>query len=376
MNVLATAAFFAFGSLLVLFGANASEIIQALRLDYAEFGLAASILSLGVGSGIFCAGPLVDRLARRPLFLLACASVALAALSVGPKTTYQALLFASFVIGFGAGFYETVLNAVIVEKSGSKAPRRLLFIHSAASSGAAVTLFAIGFLREPLGLVWYDSFRAAGLLHVALLLGIPLLPTQRPSVQDRGNEAASGPVEGRQLLIAICVSTAIYVGVESALTTFSADHAQQDLGFSPDRAAGVVGFFWSGLLAGRLMVGLSQKEPGAGTTALLALVSSAVVGAFFVGWTIPPEVAMALTGFFLGGVFPIMIGLAGVTMPGAAGTAVALAAGLGSVGGFLVPWLTGILATHTDLALALASLAPWLLMLAIASAVVRRRQIR
>ncbi len=124
------------------------------------------------------------------------------------------------------------------------------------------------------------------------------------------------------------------------------------------------------------MVGLSQKEPGAGTTALLALVSSAVVGAFFVGWTSPPEVAMALTGFFLGGVFPIMIGLAGVTMPGAAGTAVALAAGLGSVGGFLVPWLTGILATHTNLAVALASLSPWLLALAIASAVVRRRQIQ
>jgi fucose permease len=63
-------------------------------------------------------------------------------------------------------------------------------------------------------------------------------------------------------------------------------------------------------------------------------------------------------------------------MPGAAGTAVALAAGLGSLGGFLVPWLTGILAAHTDLAVALTSLSPWLLVLAIASAVIRRLQIR
>ncbi len=376
MNVLGTAAFFAFGALLVLFGANAGEIIQTLRLDYAEFGLAASTLLLGIGAGIFCAGPLVDRLARRPLFLLACASVALAALSVGPRTTYEALLFASFVIGFGAGFYETLLNAVIVEESASKAPRRLLFIHSAATCGAAVTLFAIGSLREPLGLAWYDSFRAAGLLHGALLFGAPLLPTQRPSVHDWGDQASSRSEEGRRLLIAICIATSVYVGVESTLTTFVADHAQKNLGFGADRAAGVVGFFWSGLLAGRLTLGLSHKEPGAGTTALLALVSSAVVAAFFGGWTTSPELAMALTGFFLGGVFPIMIGLAGVTMPGAAGTAVALAAGLGSLGGFLVPWLTGILAAHTDLAVALTSLSPWLLVLAIASAVIRRLQIR
>jgi fucose permease len=122
-----------------------------------------------------------------------------------------------------------------------------------------------------------------------------------------------------------------------------------------------------------LSVGLSHKDPGAGTTALLTLVSSAVIATFFMGWTTSPELAMALTGFFLGGVFPIMIGLAGVTMPGAAGTAVALAAGLGSLGGFLVPWLTGILATHTNLATALATLSLWLLVLVIASAVVSRR---
>jgi fucose permease len=265
---------------------------------------------------------------------------------------------------------------VIVEQSGPRAPRRLLFIHSAATCGAAATLFAIGFVREPLGLVWYDSFRGVGLLHVGLLFGFPLLPTQRPSIDPTDDARGSQSQTGRLALIAICFATAVYVGVESALTYFVADFAQKDLGISADRAAGIVGFFWSGLLAGRLTIGLSHKEPGAGITALLALISSAVVAAFFMGWTTSPELAMALTGFFLGGVFPIMIGLAGMTMPGSAGTAVALAAGLGSLGGFLIPWWTGIIAAHTNLAIALASLSPWLLLLAITSAIVRRRQIQ
>ena len=86
-----------------------------------------------------------------------------------------------------------------------------------------------------------------------------------------------------------------------------------------------------------------------------------------------PEVAMAGVGFFLGGVFPVMIGLAGIAFPSSAGTAVGLAGGLGSLGGFVVPWLTGRLANGIGLSLALASLGVWLLALAAAAAFVRTR---
>ena len=83
---------------------------------------------------------------------------------------------------------------------------------------------------------------------------------------------------------------------------------------------------------------------------------------------------MAGVGFFLGGVFPVMIGLAGIAFPSSAGTAVGLAGGLGSLGGFVVPWLTGRLANGIGLSLALASLGVWLLALVAAAAVVRTRK--
>lgn len=385
MNGFASAAFFAFGSLLVLFGANASGIIRELELDYDDFGFVASVLSLGIGCGILCAGPLIDRLPRRPLFFAAVGSVVLATIVLGPETGYDALLVSSFTIGFGAGFYETLLNAVIVEESGVLAPRRLLFIHSAATLGATLTPFAIGLLREPLDLHWYDSFRASGFLHAALFLGIPLLPNRGrtlpassipSSIGSRSHSGASPP-RSLLLLSAICLSTFVYVGVESTLTFFVADHAQNELGFAADRSTGIVGFFWAGLLAGRLSIGLSRRTPDAGMTALLALFASSVLGAyFFAGWSDLPELVTAMAGFFLGGVFPIMIGLAGMTLPGATGTAVGLAAGLGSLGGFFIPWLTGILATYQSLALALSTLSVWLLALVAATAFVQWRQIR
>ncbi len=381
MNRLASAAFFAFGSLLVLFGVNASEIISDLSLDYADFGLVASMLSMGIGFGILSAGAVADRIPPRPLFFVSVGGVAAACLGIGPAADYARLLLGSFAIGFGAGFYETLLNTVIVEQSGTSAPRRLLFIHSAATLGATVTPFAIGFFRESSSLTWHNSFHAAGFMHLALLFGLPLLPTaphsaQRPekSTTDSPSKDHSSDSSRRILLASICAITFVYVGIESALTFFVADHAQNELGLAAGRASGVVGFFWLGLLVGRLTVGLSPRAPSAGTTGLLALVSTLIIVIFFMGWGLPPEAAMGLVGFFLGGVFPIMIGLAGMAYPHATGMAVALAAGIGSLGGFLIPWLTGVLATITSLGTALAALSIWLLLLVVLSTYVHRRQ--
>jgi fucose permease len=376
MTGLATASFFAFGALLVLFGANVAEIIEELDLDYAAFGLLASALSLGLGVGILSAGPLTDRLPRRPLFGLSCACVALACLSVGPGISYEKLVACSAMIGFGAGFYETLLNTTVVEQSGITAPRRLLFVHAAATLGAATTPFAIALLREPLDLAWYDMFHAAGFLHVALIFGLLLIPNARSVAFDAHREPPRPARESRVALTAICIATFAYVGVESALTFFVADHVQRDLGFAADRSSGVVGFFWMGLFCGRLIIGLLPLEPAAGTTSLMSLASGAMLLAFFSAGIVGPEWAMGLTGAFLGGVFPIMIALAGLAMPAATGMAVALAAGLGSLGGFLIPWSTGLIANATSLGFALSTLALWLLVLTIAAASLARRQPR
>ena len=87
-----------------------------------------------------------------------------------------------------------------------------------------------------------------------------------------------------------------------------------------------------------------------------------------------PEFAMAAIGLVLGGVFPVMIGLAGTTLPSSPATALGLAGGLGSAGGFVVPWVTGRVAADVGLPFAFASLAGWLLLLAVAAAAVRFRR--
>ncbi len=390
MTGLAVASFLAFGALLVLFGANASELIKALGIGYADLGLLGSCLSLGLGVGIVLAGPLVDRLPRRPLFVAACTCVLAACVSLGPETTFRGLLIQATLIGFGAGCYETVLNALIVEEYGSVAPRRLVFTHSAATLAAALTPLFFDRLRGVTPLAWYDTFRIAGALHGALILGALFVPmhaagrhaagaarSSSPAGEGQGTDPRNGDSSGGQdrlAFAAICLATFAYVGVESALTLFVADHARTDLGLDASRAAGTISAFWSGLLVGRLAVGFAPRAPGAGTTASLAAIAAVIVLGFGLGWISPPELAMAGTGFFLGGVFPVMIGLAGQTLPRKAGLAVGLAGGLGTLGGFVVPWITGELAGSGGLPRALAALSGWLCLLVAGAAFVRMRR--
>ena len=382
LTVLSVASFLGFGALLVLFGANSSELIESLSLDYADLGLLGSMLSLGLGCGIILAGPIIDRFPRRPLYLAACGIVLLATTTLGPNTSYAALLAHTIAIGFGAGFYETVLNALIVEESSTSAPRRLIFVHSAATLAASVTplLFAVAGASE--SMPWYETFRVVGLAHILLMVVALFVPMRAPRHYRKAKAqmnrvaaefASSRPKDDRIALAAVCVATFAYVGVESAISLFVVDHASTELGLDTARAARTISAFWGGLLIGRLAIGFSPRPIGAGILSAFAAVAALLIMAFGGGLIGSPEVAMAGVGFFLGGVFPVMIGLAGIAFPSSAGTAVGLAGGLGSLGGFVVPWLTGRLANGIGLSLALASLGVWLLALAAAAAFVRTR---
>jgi FHS family glucose/mannose:H+ symporter-like MFS transporter len=403
VTALAVASFLAFGALLVLFGANSIELIAHLDLDYSDLGLLGSMLSLGLGVGIIVAGPISDRLPRRPLYIISCLLVLVATTTLGADTDYRSLLLHTLVIGFGAGFYETVLNALIVEEFGERAPRRLVFVHSAATLAASATPLLFEFARTITPLAWYDTFRIVGGVHALLILSVAFVsmrPSPRLSKGAKGakvtmdadahhpGEGGEGPdpspaaglslppANDRVALAAICLATFAYVGVESALTLFVADHATSELGLDAAHATRSISAFWGGLLVGRLAIGLSPRRVGAGTTAALAAIGAAIVSLFGFGWIGVPELAMAGVGFCLGGVFPIMIGLAGMALPTSAGTAVGLAGGLGSLGGFVVPWLTGRIATTATggLSIALASLGAWLGVLVVAAALTHHRQ--
>jgi fucose permease len=358
--------FVAFGIVLVLVGANQADMARDLDLDLSRTGLLASALALGIGAGVVGAGPLYDRLPRRPLFVLSMFVAGVALVSVTPTMGFGRWIGHLIVIGLGIGAYDTLINASIVQRFGSRSSRPMTAIHSAAAVGAIAGPFLVAAVVSTGH--WTESFRWTGAGHLALAglafaVGFPA-----------PERAARATTPRRVLGIAILPFALIafaYVGIEAALTVFAEPYADF-LGLGAQRGSLAISSVWLGLLIGRLAVLILPADLDSRLLGVAGIASGAILLGG-IGWRLEAvEGVFFAVGCCLGCVYPLMIALAGQRFPHAPGTAAGVAAGAGALGGFAVPWLTGALGDGIDAGFAVASLALWSLLIALAAAAAMR----
>lgn len=364
MLVFAFASFLAFGLVLVLVGANQAHLERDLQLSLAQSGLLSSALAIGLGVGVIGAGPLFDRFPRRPLFagsmLVAAAALLLAERDMGFGRWLAHLVAA----GIGIGAYDTLLNAAIVQTFGDRSARPMSVTHAAATIGAMSGPLLAGALAGHAH--WIASFHVAGAAHVALAGAVLFVPL--PAPEPREAARAAGAVSAALLPFA-AISFA-YVGIEAALTVFAVPYAGH-LGLAASRGQLAISAFWLGLLAGRLGVLWARIHLDARLLRTAGVAATLAILAGTLASLAVPELTLFATGVGLGCVYPLMMALAGQTSPGAHGLATGLAAGAGAAGGFAIPWLTGAVGDAGGVAVAIASLAGWSALIAIAGAAAR-----
>jgi fucose permease len=358
----------AFGVVLVLVGANQGDMARELDLDLTRTGLLASALALGLGTGVVGAGPLYDRLPRRPLFVLAMLLAGAALLSVTPAMSFPRWLLHLALTGVGIGAYDTLINATVVERFGAGAGRPMTLVHAGAAVGAIAGPFGVEALASAGD--WLQSFRWVGAAHLAL--AIAAFAVRFPAPTRRG--APGAPRSGApRVVTAILPYAAVafaYVGIEGSLIVFAEPYAGS-LGLDPSRGGRAISAVWLGLLLGRLGV-LALRELDARLLASVGLAGGALLlGAVGSGLAAIEGVFFAL-GLPLGCVYPVMISLAGQHLPEQPGLTAGSVAGAGALGGFAVPWLTGALGDAFGPGPALASLALWSLLITGAAAAAGR----
>jgi len=373
------AAFLAFGSVLVLVGANQAALARDLSLDLSRTSLLGSTLVLGIGIGVVGAGPLVDRHPRRPLWVASMGLAAAALLGIGPRMEYARLLVQLAVVGIGIGLYDTLISTVVVERFRERAARPMSAVHSAATLGAMLGSPLAAWLAASNG--WAASFHAAGIAHLALAVAglvVTLPPPARSAacagVQDAAAEARRGASSRRPLLTPAFAPFALasfaYVGIESAITVFAVPYATQAHGLDAARGLASISVFWLGLFAGRLAPAALPFSPDA---RWIAAGGAASAGVLALGGAVPfPELVFGAAGLALGCVYPLAVALVGQRFPDARGMATGFTAGAGALGGFVVPWLHGALGDRFGVNTAVASLALWSLVVGGAALLVRR----
>ena len=364
------AALLVFGVLLVLVGSNIAELAAAMQLDMEQVGLLGATLSVGIGSGVLLAGPLVDRFPRRPMLVASLALTAAALLSVDPVMGLERAMLHVTIAGMGAGFYETLLNVVTIERYRERATRAVTWIHTAATLGAVLAPPLLGWAAARGGFAL--GFHAAGLALLALLAWSFFVPLEsRESVPPEAIQKVRLRIS-HPTLLALCTVAFAYIGAEASITLFAVPYAADALILEPGRGRNVISAFWMGILVGRLI--LLARSGTAGPSWLIgAGISSGILMAACVLLQVPQvEIWVGACGLLVAGVFPIMVTLAGEYFPDARGTAIGISVGAGSLGGFVIPWLVGWVALVFGTHVAVGSLSLWFLVIALGAITVRR----
>ncbi len=365
--------YFCLGLALILLGANQADLARDLGLDLASTGMLASAFAMGMLIGMIGAGLLYDRLPRRPLFVATILLTAIALFGFGPDNSFSESLFLFAVIGLGSGAYDTLFNAAVAERYREQSAKPMTLLHAGTALGAIIGPLLIATIVTRWH--WTRSFHSVGVAHLALAAAAVFVRLPELTRTAESSKAEPHAIFSKAIIPFVVVAFA-YLGLESALAVFAIPYATDGLALDVIHGQTAISGMWLGLLAGRLgTLVLGGKLDGrvligSGILCCAAITIDAALGSSQIA------ILYFCVGFALGPVFPLALALAGQRFPHSLGSVIGLAAGAGSTGCFVVPWLTGILGDQAGIAFAVKWLSVWAVAIALGGVVILRGRAR
>lgn len=371
MLAFCAAAYFLFGIVLVLLGAIQADMARDLQLDLAQSGLLVSFLMLGLGVGVVAGGPLFDRCPRRPAFVGAMLLAGASLLCMSPGLRFPLWLLLIAVAGVGAGTYETLVIGAVTERYATRSFRVLVALHACVTAGAVTGPIMVDWIATRFH--WSANFTGLGAGHVALAAAALIAP-----LPSRAQSARLGSEAGDSLFSVAFLPFAVmffaYIGIETSLTIFALPYATDALSLDAQRGRAAISALWFGMLLARLTLATLRGSRGAGSLAAFASLAALIVAAATIFRWSTIELFYLASGATIGAIFPLLVALTAQRFPHARGTSAGLAIGVGSIGGFAVPWLTGALGDAVGVNAAIGSLVVWPALIAVIAA--SRREAR
>jgi AAHS family 3-hydroxyphenylpropionic acid transporter len=328
-------------------GVAAPKMIPALGLSKPEAGWAFSASLLGLMIGAAVAGPLADRVGRKPVLLAAVTLFGLFSLGTAMTHAYEPLLAVRFLTGLGLGGAMPMLIAMASELASEG--RRTMVVSTVTAGmplgGALVGLLA----RTDLAAAdWRVIFLVGGaaplLLALALWAGLPETGV-RAQAPARGASLAALFGKGRLgTTLSLWVS---YAAIALVLHLFLnwLPSLLVARGVEGKAAAGISTLFNLGGAAGGVLVGLTIDRLGARwpLAAAVAGLVAVLLALAAPGAGLPATAALAFGAGFL--IMATQFGLYGIGpgyySPAVRGTGVGAAIAAGRFGSALGPVLAG-----------------------------------
>jgi len=326
-------------------------------LSEEQLGRISALVFAGFVAGIAIASPFADRLGAKPFVLFGLASLAVGLGLLGMAQTYGALLAAVFLLGFGAGVLEVVMSPVVAALQPHRRAAALNWLHAAYSLGAVGTVL-IGSSALHFGVPWRTATLAIIAVPACVLVGFATV-RNLPLVHDDGVCEPVRSLLHHKYLWAAFALIALGGGVEIGIAQWLPAYAERNLGYSKAAAGIALAAFSVAMLVGRVVIGHWVLRVRA--VNLMVACCAACLVLLMVASFAPARVmalgACIVLGFGVSCFWPTTLSLAGDRYPRGGASMFGLLAAFGNVGCMTVPWIVGLVAERSSLAIGIATIA-------------------
>jgi len=337
--------------------------VGAEALTHEQLGRLAAMVFVGICLGVCLPGPLADRISAKWFTIGGCLLLAAGLLGLHAAHSYGAMLAGVAVMGFGGGVLDLILSPIGCALAPHDRARAMNWLHSFYSVGAVLTILtATAAFRHHVGwrtlTLWLVP---APLVVAALFLGVRLPSLTPPEGQRMGVRTMLSHRFFRLVLLAIFLGGAAEMGLAQWLPAY----AELELG-TPGWVGGAAFLAFSVAMAlGRMGIGLIRLPVLRLMAWSCALTTGLVLITGLCPWApvaLPAAVLAGATGSCL---WPSTLAVAADRYTLASATMFGLLSASGNLGGIVLPWLVGVVADHSRIAIGIAASAvtPFLMLL-------------
>jgi fucose permease len=335
-------------------------------VDRATIGITFFTGSAGFVLAGLSNGALIQRFGMRMALAMGGGAYVLAGLYLATRPPFAAFVVVQFVIGYGTGVLESVLNSYLAALPGATTLLNRLhaFFGVGALLGPVLAAWIVGFAS------WTVVWLVLAVACVPLVAGfmvahpgpVPAAPgSQAPEPRTHVAETSGSPA-GSLLAAALrdrgilcgAAMLAVYVGLELGVGNWGFSYLVQARGLTGTLAGYSVSGYWLGLTVGRFLISPVATRTGVTTVGMMYACLAGITAAATLAWLSPTaaaaSAALVLLGFFLGPVFPTTMAIAPrLTTPRLAPAAIGVMNAGSVVGGAGLPWLAGVIAQGTGI---------------------------
>jgi FHS family glucose/mannose:H+ symporter-like MFS transporter len=333
-----------FGICMITLGSVASDLREKLHLNNIDSGTLFSILPIGIITGSFIFGPVVDKHGYR--ILLVISSICLFAGFEGLAFTRSTGMLKLFIllIGIGGGAINGATNALVSDISEKEKGANISLLGVFYGLGALGMPLVLGLLK---GRINYELIVAV-VGCITFLSGVYFLVIKFPPPKQ-GREvpfSQSLKLVKDRVLLTIAVFLAFQSGFEGIINNWTTTYLVNRLEVTQNNALFALSSFVGGMVIMRLLIGSIFRSFSSKRLLIISFILI-LPGLILLNAALSFNISVAglvFLGAGLSGGFPIMLGFVGNLYSELSGTAFSLVFFIALIGNTLINLLMGMVA--------------------------------